>query len=318
MGQARLRLAALGTFSVLASGIGATTAWATPAPPSPGMTENNPSEMPSEETTAPEPGGSESPSASPSTEADPTTALRQALTKSAQAKSGSGKFTFNSGDTTANGTYEYQTKPAVTMDAKVTDLTMNGKASDAKPELIVSGGAGYLNPDGLFQSPGENTPWWKVNLADLKGPHGKAVAKMFNTATVTDPATIGKVVDAYEDVKMVGTAEVEGVSVTHYTANYNLDMVKAAFGDSTAPSPMGSPGAESSPAAGVHELRSDIWVDDKGMVRKTRYRNEEGQKPQFTLTSTVTDYDQPVSVQAPPADQTKPVPPQVLQKWGLG
>ncbi|GAA0995080.1 hypothetical protein GCM10009555_088630 [Acrocarpospora macrocephala] len=310
MGQARLRLAAIGTLSVLASGIGGTTAWANPAPPSPGMTESPPSEMPSEETTPPE--GSESPTSSPTaTEADPTTALRQALTKSAQATSNIGKFTFTSGDTTANGTYQYQAKPSVVLEAKATDLTLNGKASSAKPELIVSGGTAYVNPDGLAQG-AQGPPWWKVALADLKGPHGQAIRKMFDTATVTNPATIEKLVHAYEDVKMVGTSEVDGKTVTHYTANYNVDLAKAAFGVASA-SPMESPGA-----TGVHELRSDIWVDEHGMVRKSRYRNEEGEKPQFTLTSTVTEFDKPVSVQPPPADQTKQVTPQMLKQFGLG
>ncbi|GAA1013388.1 hypothetical protein Aple_054030 [Acrocarpospora pleiomorpha] len=304
MGQARLRLAALGAMSVLASGIGGTTAWAAPTPPAPDMTESPPSEMtPSEEMTP-------SPTA---TEADPTTALRQALTKSAQASSSTGKFTFAAGDTSANGTYQYQAKPSVVFEAKATDLTLKGKASSAKPEVIVSGGTAYVNPDGLAQG-AQGPPWWKVALKDLKGPHGQAIAKMFDTATVTNPATIEKVVHAYEDVKMVGTSEVDGTTVTHYTANYNVDQAKAAFGVASA-SPMESPGAS---ALGVHELRSDIWVDEHGMVRKTRYRNEEGQEPQFTLTSTVTEYDKPVSVQPPPADQTKPVTPQMLKQFGLG
>ncbi|WP_204045804.1 hypothetical protein [Acrocarpospora phusangensis] len=271
---------------------------------------NTPTEMPTGEM-------SPSPTESPTTEADPTTALRQALTKSAQASSSSGKFTFSSGENTANGTYDYQAKPKVALNAKVSDLTMDGKSKDAKPELIVADNVGYINPDGLFEGPGENIPWWKVNIADLKGPHGQFVAKMFDTATSNDPATIQKLADAYEDVKMVGTAEVSGKTVTHYTATYNVDAARSAFGvETTAPSPGGSPGA--SPMAGVHQLRSDVWVDEQGMVRKTRYRSEEGQKPQFTLTTTITDYNKPVTVKAPPADQTKQVTPQMLKQLGMG
>ncbi len=299
MRHARLRLAALGTASAVVSAaawVGTTAAWATPVP-------DVPSSAPAG---SPEPSlsptGSESPSASPSTTAEPATALQDALTKSAEANTASGSMHFSAnGKIDARGTWARQNKPNV-LTAKVNTLTLNGKPNSAQPQLIVSGDTAFVNGDGLI--PNQGNTWWQVPLKNLPGERGKMISDLAHQpAASRTPTTVKQIADAYKDVQNEGEEQVGGETVTHYSANLDTEEAADAAG-LPAPSP--------SPTNWPKTLRVDTWVDSTGMVKRQQFRNAEGGQP-FNLNLTVKSYNEPVTVQTPPAGQVKEVDQQTLK-----
>ncbi|WP_214109586.1 hypothetical protein [Acrocarpospora catenulata] len=257
---------------------------------------------------------------------DPTTALHKALTKTAQTSSSAGHFDFVCGGSTGSGRYSAQSKPSVKMDARISDLNVNGEAKPNKPHLILDNNVIYANTDGLVKTD-PKTPWFKIGVDQLPGPNGRMIASLVH-GKINDPATIKGVVDAYQDVKKVGEESVNGIKTTHYTGTYDAAKARAALGGTTggmtSPSPMTSPhhrspgGETTSPGAGrtPSNLLFDIWVDNKdSLVRKSQYRSEPDAKTKLDITSTVTNYNQPVTVSAPPPNQTKQLDPHLLEKW---
>ncbi|WP_061294980.1 hypothetical protein [Herbidospora cretacea] len=247
------------------------------------------------------PSGSESPSASPTTTAEPATALQDALTKSAEAKTASGSMHFTSkGKIDARGTWARQNEPRL-LTAKVNQLTLNGKPNPAQPQIIVNGDNALVNGGGLI--PNQGNTWWRVPLDNLPGERGKMISDLLTSGRLQDPATIKEIAAAHKDVQNEGEEEVGGQTVTHYSSSLDTQEAAQAAG---LPTPTASPGNW------PKTLRVDTWVDSSGMVKRQQFRNEEGGQP-FNLNLTVKDYDKPVTVQTPPADQVKEVDQQTLK-----
>ncbi|WP_066361099.1 LppX_LprAFG lipoprotein [Herbidospora mongoliensis] len=247
------------------------------------------------------PSGSENPSASPTTTAEASAALKDALTKSAEANTASGTMHLSAnGKIDARGTWARQNKPNV-LTAKVSTLTLNGKPNSAQPQVIVSGDTAYVNGDGLI--PNQGNTWWQVPLNNLPGERGKMISDLVTSGRLQDPATIKQISSAYKDIENEGQEQVGGQTVTHYSST--LDTQEAA---QAAGLPIPSP----SPANMPKTLRVDTWVDSTGMVKRQQFRNAEGGQP-FNLNLTVKDYNKPVTVQTPPAGQVKEVDPQTLK-----
>ncbi|MGD9485127.1 hypothetical protein WDH52_18050 [Streptomyces sp. TRM70308] len=167
--------------------------------------------------------------------------------------------------------------------------------------------------DGVFyqrqgQDGSEDARWLKADLAELARSQGAS-----GGARPHDPAASAEYAKAVsdEDVKEVGTEQVGGVDTTHYQVSVDVSELARA----------------NEQAAGQLEQRvgdtlpMELWLDDDGLIRRQRVdltvRPPQGasasaeqapEKAKVSMVMEFDDYGTDVSVEAPPTDQTTPMP----------
>lgn len=151
-------------------------------------------------------------------------------------------------------------------------------------------GTFYLRLPAVPGQPGD-VEWVSLAPGDSGGPFAGAMDQLVDQ----DPRLpFDALTDLSSAVTEVERSEVEGVPVTQY----RLTVDVAALAGPDAPSVMD----------GSADL--DVWVDDEGFIRRFRYEldGETIDMPaaSVVIDSTVLSYDDPVDVEAPPADATVP------------
>lgn len=103
--------------------------------------------------------------------------------------------------------------------------------------------------------------------------------------------SVGAFITAAQTVKLDGSATVNGVKATHYSVV--VDIAKL---------PADLPGKDALASSGLKTLPLDLYIDDQGRpVRVNEDFKVQGQEVSSNVT--VTDYNKPVTVTAPPASQ---------------
>ncbi|WP_235735017.1 DUF7537 family lipoprotein [Nocardioides alcanivorans] len=180
--------------------------------------------------------------------------------------------------TTAEGVMDY------TGDQPATQLTMTvpGAPNGGEMEVILVDGVMYMTmpiegQSGYMKIDPKANPELAEQMEGLGG---------FDMASMTKAFTEG-----LEDVKTVGTEDIDGVSTTHYTVTVSTDAATGMLS--------GLQGAE-----GVElpeSLTYDIWLDEQGRIAQM----EADLDAQGTMKMNVFDYGADVSIKAPPADQVQ-------------
>jgi hypothetical protein len=92
-------------------------------------------------------------------------------------------------------------------------------------------------------------------------------------------------------VQVVGPEQVDGADATHYRITVDVNRLPSTL-----------PGREQLISAGLTSLPVDLWVDGHGRpVRVTEDLTVQGQ--QVDTVVTIGNFDAPVMITAPPADQ---------------
>ncbi|GAA3763996.1 hypothetical protein HDA32_004981 [Spinactinospora alkalitolerans] len=99
---------------------------------------------------------------------------------------------------------------------------------------------------------------------------------------------------AGEGIEEAGSEEVNGVSTTKYTGTYSVDQALENIDDADAKESAQQLYSQS----GVSEMAFEVWVDDEGLPR--RVSSEAGD---FTSTMDFLEFNQPVEIEYPSADQ---------------
>jgi hypothetical protein len=153
--------------------------------------------------------------------------------------------------------------------------------------LMVDGQTYVQLPAGLNPS---GKPWLLIS-ADSSNPVIQQLATSLQSVTSSSS------LDQYTDftqaatVTLVGPEEVDGVSATHY--RLSVDVTKL---------PNDTPGRSDLLSAGLLKLPVELWVDAQGRpVKVTEELTVQNQK--VTTLVTLGDFDEPVTITAPPADQ---------------
>ncbi|MCX4780416.1 LppX_LprAFG lipoprotein [Streptomyces sp. NBC_01264] len=106
-----------------------------------------------------------------------------------------------------------------------------------------------------------------------------------------------------KDLKLVGEETIDGVKTKHLSGTVTLDELRAALASAT---PEAKKRQEQSVTAleaqGVKSLALDMWIDASDHTKQVRTRADAAKGPMDT-TIKFLDYNQPVEVAAPPADQ---------------
>ena len=149
-------------------------------------------------------------------------------------------------------------------------LTM--KMSGQDMHMLMVGGVMYI------ESPQQAGKFMKYDLTDPNNPLGSQFVDQL------DPAqAMGKFADALSSVESKGEEDVDGETLAHYVMTIDTTKLDAA-----------------SQAAGMpKELTADVWLDDESrMVKSSIDLGEAG-----TYDTTLSDFDEPVDIKAPPASQ---------------
>jgi hypothetical protein len=145
-------------------------------------------------------------------------------------------------------------------------------------------------------------PWAKISLSSM-GSLGSTIQQLVDSAKNTDPTSQLQPLLASGDVKKVGTETVDGVQATHYSGTVDpataFDSSQAA--KNLTPAQISQLKSMLS-SAGVSNEKIDVWVASDGLpVEETisMTTNAGAEKVDLHLS----DWGQPVSITAPPADQ---------------
>jgi hypothetical protein len=169
------------------------------------------------------------------------------------------------------------------------DITEQLPGGAGSLQLIIVGGKTYAKlPPSLNKS---GKPYVLVTQ-DSSNATVRALAGSLNSAlSSASIGSVGAFITAAKTVKLVGTGTVNGVKATHYSVVVDISKLPADL-----------PGKDALASSGLKTLPLDLYVDDQGRpVRVNEDFKVQGQEVSSNVT--VTNYNNPVNVTAPPASQ---------------
>jgi hypothetical protein len=143
-------------------------------------------------------------------------------------------------------------------------------------------------PDALNPT---DKPWVHISSSmtdPALAPFVKALDELRYSASLDRSAIFAK---ATEHVQSKGKAQIGGVATDHYSVDVLVDNLPTDF-----------PDIDVVKAAGVHSLPCELWIDAQGRtIQLTEDLAVGGQKSSTKVI--LSDFDKPVTIVAPPADQ---------------
>jgi hypothetical protein len=202
------------------------------------------------------------------------------------------------GNGRVQGRMTYQSKPQLAVDLTLDTVDMGGKSLPGGVRAVLQGDTVYVKVEALKDFIGTTKPWIKVSLSEMgdSAQVNQALAQIqqFDLANVT------KLVTASQDVKSVGTESVNGEDTTHYSGTFPVDAAVQLL-------PADKQEQARTNLAELKDVKFDIWVAADGLPRKLALN---GQKEGGTFDATLffKDFNKPVTIEAPPADQVGEMP----------
>lgn len=178
-------------------------------------------------------------------------------------------------DISSEGSIDYSTDPP----EMSMSMTMPMLGQEPMEILLVDGDF-YMNMGALSSG-----KFWKLDPEDKSGPLGDMSA----TLDSMDPTkSLDSYIDGFKKVVFVGEEEVDGETLFHY--ELTLDSTKLS-GDAA--------------AVGMPEILTyQLWLDDEDRTRKAKLdMGDTG-----SMEMEVFAYGEPVTIEAPPADQIAEIP----------
>jgi len=199
----------------------------------------------------------------------------------------------STGKVTAEVAGAMQTKPLA---GRMTMSGMQVAGQDVGTiTALITPDAMYMKMPALADRLGK--PWFEIKFSDIKAASGLDMSQLTSQAQQMQPAQYIQQLAESGDVHVVGTETVNGIETTHYSGTVSL---KEALSHDTAQ--MRRQLEPIMNSAGFTGSDIDVWLDDKGLVRRVR-SSAEGGKGTFALSMDILAYGVPVDVTPPPADQ---------------
>lgn len=210
------------------------------------------------------------------------------------------------GSGNVQGTVLYQRQPEVASDITLSQVTFAGQSLPGGVRAILRGDIVYVKLDALKSLVGATKPWIKLDLKQLGSSSGVDVDQLLGQAQQIDLKTSVGLLTASKDVKAVGTEQVGGVDSTHYSGTF---PVAEAVKQLPAEIQSKLKGAQLS---SVSDMKFDAWIDAQGLPRKIELNGAAGSgSGTFKATILFKSFNEPVSIDAPPADQVGEIPKNV-------
>lgn len=140
-------------------------------------------------------------------------------------------------------------------------------------------------------------PWAVLKFSEMKSMSGFDMSQFLSQSQQMQPAQYIEQLTASGDVHVVGSEKVNGIDTTHYAGTVSLEESLAHY--SPAVRAQMKPLMEK---AGFTGSDMDLWLDDKGLVRRVK-AVAEGGTGSLSFAMDVLAYGVEVDVTPPPADQ---------------
>ncbi|MFI7440957.1 LppX_LprAFG lipoprotein [Nonomuraea indica] len=192
----------------------------------------------------------------------------------------------------------YQSKPQLAVDLTLDTVDLGRRSVPGGVRAVLQGDTLYVKVDAFKEMLGATKPWVKVSLteADTSGE----AKRYLDQIQQFDLASVTKMITTSQDVKSVGTESVNGEDTTHYSGTFPVDVAVQQL-----------PAEEQERArkglAHLKDVKFDLWAAADGLPRKLALN---GAKDGATLNATLffKDFDKPVDIETPPADQVGELP----------
>ncbi|MCD0450281.1 LppX_LprAFG lipoprotein [Actinocorallia sp. API 0066] len=240
--------------------------------------------------------GSASDSALPAENVSAVEALDQVVVETEKVETFSADLTVD-GAGKARGSGSFQLKPAPAFTVKLDSFEFAGvNVGVSGTRLILLDQTLYVQNQQLAQFLGGGKPWVKITVGEAASAAGFDPNALLNQFQQADPGKLARIVSDSTDVTRVGTEKIDGVDTVHYKGTVDIKDAITKY------DPELKQAAEQL-SNGSEKLGFDIWTDAANLPRKvvTAVTTTEGQT--FNVTVVFRDYDKPVSVTPPPADQ---------------
>jgi hypothetical protein len=156
--------------------------------------------------------------------------------------------------------------------------------------VLMTEGQTYVQlPAGLNPS---DKPWLLIS-AESTNPVVQQLATSLQSVTESSSLDQYTAFTQAATVRLVGSEQVDGVDATHYALVVDVPKL-----------PNDTPGRSDLLSAGLLKLPVELWVDAQGRpVKVTEELTVQNQK--ITTLVTLGNFDEPVTITAPPADQVE-------------
>ncbi|GGT32671.1 LppX_LprAFG lipoprotein [Nonomuraea spiralis] len=202
------------------------------------------------------------------------------------------------GNGKVQGRMLYQSKPQLAVDLTLDTVDMGGRNLPGGVRAILQDDTVYVKVEALKELLGATKPWIKVPLAEV-GNQGQ-VNQYLGQIQQFDLASVTKLVTASKDVKQAGTESVNGEDTTHYSGTFPVDAAVTQL-------PADKQEQARTNLAELKDVKFDVWVAGDSLPRKLTLN---GSKEGATLDATLLfkNFNEPVNVEVPPADQVGELP----------
>ncbi|MFI1282857.1 MULTISPECIES: LppX_LprAFG lipoprotein [unclassified Streptomyces] len=150
---------------------------------------------------------------------------------------------------------------------------------------------------------GSGDKWLKFDLKTLAPEQAKQLDSLGSAQQGQNPGDSADSLSAAKDLKKVGEETIDGQKTTHLTGTVTLDEMRAASASSA---PETKERQEKNIKAledeGIKSLVMDIWIDEADQAKQVRTRGT-GTSGPMDITIKFLDFNKPVEITAPPADQ---------------
>ncbi|MDR8408833.1 LppX_LprAFG lipoprotein [Nonomuraea sp. 3-1Str] len=192
----------------------------------------------------------------------------------------------------------YQSKPQLAVDLTLDTVDLGERGLPGGVRAVLQGDTVYVKVEALKELVGATKPWIKVSLNDIGG--SDQVKQTLGQIQQFDLANVTKMVTTSKDVKSVGTETVDGTDATHYSGTFPTDVaVKQLPADEQEQARRG--------LAELKDVKFDVWVGSDGLPRKLALNGKE-QGTTLDATLLFKGFNEPVNIDAPPADQVGEMP----------
>ncbi|MFG2657870.1 DUF1396 domain-containing protein [Streptomyces sp. NPDC048425] len=180
-------------------------------------------------------------------------------------------------------------------------MTSPDQESDGTLEMRVTGGALYMGGGKGAAKETDGRGWLKF---DISGPGSQEAAATNPLAGQADqnPAEQVTFLNGSKDLERVGEETVEGEKTAHYKGTVTLGQMRESYKDEGAATrKRRDKNLSMYEGLGVDKLAVDLWIDQDDRTKRFRTRGA-ADKGRFDMTMTFFDYDKPVTVRAPAAE----------------
>ncbi len=179
--------------------------------------------------------------------------------------------------------------PALSMTIDMSNLP-GGADGMGKMEARLVDGVMYMKVGALFGGGAGGASWVALSVDDLGGASG--------LGTTQNPADMMKGLREAGAVKTLGTERIDGAATTHYRAEVATgDVLRNLSGDLKKSAKRS---LDSMPAT----IPLDVWIDQDGLPRRFVMAFDMGKIASTSVKLDFSNYGDPVSIQAPSADDT--------------